>query len=150
MPNGQAQPQSTELEKKPLGNVDALIFSQWTEIIKVINDAAIKTEMGELNSLFLWRASLLQLYTNIRPFFTQQIEETAKISFERLDQLINVSNRSMATSQKNVAEAIGICRNLNQMFIHRFDELFVTFRIPITPKRYENEEEKTMGSEQNG
>jgi len=135
MPEITKQPVRREIERKPTWTMDVMILSNLNQISQAIDQAAVEVETGNMNALLTWKADLLQFYTNIRSFFTPQIDEVARQSFENLDTKINIANRTMPTNQKDLNDTIGILRNLNMMFYHARNELFMKFIDIISPTR---------------
>ena len=76
-----------EREIKPVWSMDVMILSNINEISKTVSESAIQVETGNLNALFLLRASLIELYDNLKSWLDDgnMIEDNFKKITTRLE-----------------------------------------------------------------
>jgi len=114
-----------EQEKKPTWTMDVMILSNLNEISKIIDEAAMQVETGNLNEIVTWKAGLKQFYRNIKSFFAKDIDDIAFNTFKVLDEQISISRRSLPSSEAELNKVIMLLSNLNEMFYHARNELFM-------------------------
>jgi hypothetical protein len=124
-----------EQEKKPTWTMDVMILSNLNEISKSIDEAAMQVETGNLNEVVTWKAGLKQFYRNIRSFFASDIDQIAVNTFNVLDSMINVAQRSLPSSEADMNKVIMLLANLNEMFYHARNELFMRLVEVWSPTR---------------
>lgn len=123
-----------EPEKRPTWTMDVMILANMNEISKLIDDAAIRVDNGDVAAMLTWKATLKQFYRNIKSFFSTEDQETSENSFKVLDKMLSPTTRELPGGQRDLQLAYDILANLNELFYHSRNDLFMKFIEVMRPR----------------
>lgn len=122
-----------EREKRPAWSMDVMILANLNDISKYIDEAAVRVYKGDLNGMVEWKAGLHQFYNNIKNYFDEKLTELTEDGFDYLDRMISPVARELPKDRSEMKKIIKVMENMNQMFYHARNELFMKFVEIMSP-----------------
>jgi len=122
-----------EREKKPTWTMDVMILSNLNEIAKYIDDAAVKSETGDVNMLLPWKAGLKEFYRNIKSFLVPEVDNLAIQCFAELDKNLDPIARSMPNNEQELRRTFQLLDFQTTMMYHSRNDLFMRFIEMMSP-----------------
>jgi len=129
-------------EIRPVWSMDVMILSNINEISKAVSESAIQVETGNLNSIFVLRATLIELYDNMKSWLDDG--DTIQKSFNKIDKKLMKSGFNLEEMNHNEFDQIKNSLNLiKRLLFEARNNLFMKFIVVRTEK--ERAEEYAFG-----
>lgn len=122
--------------------MDVMILSNINEISKAVSESAIAVETGNLNAIFTLRATLIELYDNMKSWLDDG--QTIEKGFEKIDEKLMTSGFNLEEMDYKEFNKVRMSLNhIKKLLFQARNDLFMKFVVIRTEE--EKAEEYALG-----